>query len=57
MEKEKYKKSRTKLKAEWIIDLYTRECSNCGCCFCETDDTGDYIPSNFCSNCGAKMSE
>ena len=57
MEKEKHKKSRTKLKAEWIIDSYTRECSNCGCCFCETDDTGDYIPSNFCPNCGAKMSE
>jgi len=42
-------------KGHWIIDGYDRKCSVCEVAFCETDDVGDYIPNEFCPNCGAEM--
>ena len=39
----------------WIKDSYLHRCSECGYATCGTDDEGDYIPNNYCPNCGADM--
>ena len=42
---------------EWERDMWFRTCSVCGATTAETDDEGDYIPDNYCPNCGACMKE
>ncbi len=42
---------------QWIIDGHHRKCQNCGEYFCIADAEGNKIPSYFCPNCGARMSE
>lgn len=39
----------------WIRDAFTRTCPFCDTNICETDDTGDFIPDEYCPKCGAKM--
>ena len=39
----------------WKYDLWFMTCSNCGCCLATKDDEGQWIPDNYCPNCGAKM--
>lgn len=56
-EKDNFKSSKTRLKAEWFYDHGLRLCSNCGNVLSDVDDSGDYIVANFCNKCGAKMSD
>lgn len=37
--------------------LWFLTCSNCGNTMANTDDEGDEIPTNFCPNCGAKITD
>ena len=45
----------SRLTGHWIRDAFTRTCPFCNTMICETDDTGDFIPDKYCSECGAKM--
>lgn len=39
-------------KGIWIEDGYRLKCPVCGYSRCDTDAEGEYIPDNFCPNCG-----
>jgi len=42
---------------KWIHDGHHIICDQCETTMCDTDREGDKIPTNFCPNCGAKMTD